>query len=69
MDNHHMMIEGLIYLGSAALFVPIQHLLEVFAGPAGLVVCNLFGRADRDDLARSLGARDVRRGRRVHASS
>ncbi|CDJ75295.1 TPA: glutathione-regulated potassium-efflux system protein [Serratia marcescens] len=23
MDNHHMMIEGLIYLGSAALFVPI----------------------------------------------
>ena len=23
MDNHGMMIEGLIYLGSAALFVPI----------------------------------------------
>lgn len=23
MDNHQMMIEGLIYLGSAALFVPI----------------------------------------------
>ena len=23
MDNHNLMIEGLIYLGSAALFVPI----------------------------------------------
>src|SRR5690606_39045674 len=40
----------------AAVLVPVQHLLEVSAGPAGGVLGDLFRRADGDDLASAVAA-------------